>query len=52
MCSCSVVVITCALHAQGPQFDPGQEQALFVSYSILKYYNIPGYYVASTARFL
>ena len=52
MCSCSVVVITCALHAQGPQFDPGPEQALFVSYSILKYCNIPGYYVASTAGFL
>ena len=34
MCSCSVVVITCALHAQGPQFDPGQEQVLFVSYFI------------------
>ena len=26
MCSCSVVVITCTLHAQGPQFDPGQER--------------------------
>ena len=26
--SCGVVVITCASHAQGPRFDPGQEQFL------------------------
>ena len=27
----SVVVITCASHAQGPQFDPGRRQFLFLS---------------------
>lgn len=29
-CSCGVVVITCASHAQGPRFDPGQEQSFAV----------------------
>lgn len=29
-CFRSVVVITCASHAQGPQFDPGQRQVLFI----------------------
>ena len=27
--SCGVVVITSALHAEGPQFDPGRDQMLF-----------------------
>ena len=27
--SCGVVVITSALHAEGPQFDPGRDQYLF-----------------------
>ena len=48
MCSCSVVVITCALHAQGPQFDPGQEQAVFVSY--LNTVTFPDIMLGSTAR--
>ncbi len=51
MCSCRVVVIICALHAQGPQFDPAaQEQALFISYSISKYCNIPRHYVRRCSR--
>ena len=29
-CLCSVVVITCASHAQGPQFDPGQRHTPFL----------------------
>ena len=29
-CSCGVVVITSALHAEGPQFDPEQEQFFFL----------------------
>ena len=29
--SCGVVVITCASHAQGPRFDPGQEHILLLS---------------------
>ena len=28
--SCGVVVITSALHAEGPQFDPGRDQRFFV----------------------
>ena len=28
--SCGVVVITSALHAEGPQFDPGRDQATFL----------------------
>ena len=28
--SCGVVVITSALHAEGPQFDPGRDQKIFV----------------------
>ena len=28
--SCGVVVITSALHAEGPQFDPGRDQIFFV----------------------
>ena len=28
--SCGVVVITSALHAEGPQFDPGRDQAIFL----------------------
>ena len=28
--SCGVVVITCASHAQGPRFDPGQEHVLLL----------------------
>ena len=27
--SCGVVVITSALHAEGPQFDPGRDQTFF-----------------------
>ena len=27
--SCGVVVITSALHAEGPQFDPGRDQSNF-----------------------
>ena len=27
--SCGVVVITSALHAEGPQFDPGRDQIFF-----------------------
>ena len=27
--SCGVVVITSALHAEGPQFDPGRDQMMF-----------------------
>ena len=27
--SCGVVVITSALHAEGPQFDPGRDQKMF-----------------------
>ena len=27
--SCGVVVITSALHAEGPQFDPGRDQMIF-----------------------
>ena len=50
MCSCSVEVITCALRAQGPQFDPGQEHSLFVSYSISRYCNIPTHYVTKSSR--
>ena len=26
----SVVVITCASHAQGPRFDPGRKQLIFL----------------------
>ena len=29
MCSCGVVVITSALHAEGPRFDPGRDQLFF-----------------------
>ena len=50
MCSCSVEVIICALHAQGPQFDPGQEHSLFDSYSISKYCNIPRHYVTKSMQ--
>ena len=28
--SCGVVVITSALYAEGPQFDPGRDQRIFV----------------------
>ena len=27
--SCGVVVITSALHAEGPQFDPGRDHKIF-----------------------
>ena len=33
--SCGVVVITSALHAEGPQFDPGRDQRHFIiAYSL------------------
>ena len=32
---CSVVVITCASHAQGPRFEPEQKQFLFLNPSTL-----------------
>ena len=35
LCFCSVVVITCASHAQGPRFDPEQKQFLFFFLSCL-----------------
>ena len=28
---CSVVVITCASHAQGPQFEPGRKHTKYVA---------------------
>ena len=31
VCFRSVVAITCALHAQGPRFEPGRKQVLFSS---------------------
>ena len=34
--SCGVVVITSALHAEGPQFDPGRDQLLFTSWKVSK----------------
>ena len=30
--SCGVVVITSALHAEGPQFDPGRDQKIFSTF--------------------
>ena len=30
--SCGVVVITSALHAEGPQFDPGRDQKIFLNF--------------------
>ena len=33
--SCGVVVITSALHAEGPQFDPGRDQKYFNEYVIV-----------------
>ena len=32
-CFCSVAVITCALRAQGPQFDPGQKHPFGVLFT-------------------
>ena len=32
-CFCSVAAITCALRAQGPQFDPGQKHAFGVLFT-------------------
>ena len=34
--SCGVVVITSALHAEGPQFDPGRDHSFFTFDSKLK----------------
>ena len=31
----SVVVITCALHAQGPRFEPGRKQFFFQQQQVL-----------------
>ena len=33
-CFCSVVVITCASHAQGPQFDPGQKHSKLINFRL------------------
>ena len=33
-CFCSVVVITCASHAQGPQFDPGQKHCNLINFRL------------------
>ena len=33
-CFCSVVVITCASHAQGPQFDPGQKHSKLINFRV------------------
>ena len=52
MCSCSVVVITCALHLQCPQFDPGQDKLfLFLtpSHNSVTFRDIM---LGSAARFL
>ena len=34
-CLCSVVVIMCASHAQGPRFDPGQRHAFYFPFLLL-----------------
>ena len=46
-CLCSVVVITCASHAQGPRFDPGQRHAFYFPF-LLFYFCILVYYYYST----
>ena len=33
-CFCSVVVITCASHAQGPQFDPGEKHSKLINFRL------------------
>ena len=33
-CFCSVVVITCASHAQGPQFGPGQKHSKLINFRL------------------
>ena len=38
VCFRSVVAITCALHAQGPRFEPGRKQVLFSSVTNLVVY--------------
>ena len=52
MCSCSVVVITCALHLQCLQFDPGEDNlVLFLtpSHNSVTFRDIM---LGSAARFL
>ena len=33
-CFCSVVVLTCASHAQGPQFDPEQKHSKLINFRL------------------
>ena len=37
--SCGVVVITSALHAEGPQFDPGRDQQLFCHHILSNFHS-------------
>ena len=48
--SCGVVVITSALHAEGPQFDPGRDQATLLIFKTWNVWNVHCYQLACVNR--